>query len=212
MKKMGMKKKGRGMNEAKKSKKCVKFLIVLLFVIGTTIAPAAAWNGDNKSIKSIDEKLELIDEDPIINSFLYNRMSEYNEEGGIEAVKIVVIKGSWWSEKKEVKTFYVVRNDTGEQIDIVDEDDYAGDDTELWTFYPNIGRTIKALDMIISCFEDRMTYKKAVRCLVGLGILTVTVDKDNVPSITEIINNSPWASSYLPDWAKNFLERLEGKH
>jgi len=183
-------------------------LLVLLFVIGTTIAPAAVATKDGEAIEEINEKLEAIDSDLTINSFLYNRMSEYNEGGGIKAVKIVVIKGHWWSEKKEVKTFYVVRNDTDKQIDIVDNYDPAE-----WTFYPNIGQSVVALNTITSCFEDCMTDKKAVHCLVRLGILIVTVDKSvSVPGITEIITNSSWASSYLPDWAKNFLERFEGKH
>ena len=197
----GMKKRGKGMNKAKKSKKCLAFLIVLLFVIGTLIAPAAAGKGDKQSIKIIDEKLELIDEDPIINSFLYNRMSEYNEEEGIEAVKIVVMKGHWWSGYKVVKTFYVVRNDTASGIDIID--DY---DDDLWTFYPKIGHTIAALDVLL---EHELT----VRNVIHMGIRAILVDKDNnVPGIMEIINNSPWASGYLPDWAKDFLDRFESHH
>ena len=200
----GMKKRGKGMNKAKKSKKCLAFLIVLLFVIGTLIAPAAAGKGDKQSIKIIDEKLEAIDDDPIINSFLYDRMLEYNNSKGegIEAVKIVVIKGHWWRGKKVVKTFYIVRNDTASGIDIVDI--YTGDD-DLWTFYPNIGQTIGALNVLLS-------HESTVSNVIRMGIRAILVDKENVPGITEIIYNSPWASSYLPDWAKNFLNRFEGKH
>ena len=198
----GMKKRGKGMNKAKKSKKCLAFLIVLLFVIGTLIAPAAAGKGDKQSIKIIDEKLELIDEDPIINSFLYDRMLEYNNSEGIEAVKIVVIKGHWWRGKKVVKTFYIVRNDTASGIDIVDI--YTGDD-DLWTFYPNIGQTIGALNVLLS-------HESTVSNVIRMGIRAILVDKENVPGITEIINNSKWASDNLPEWAKSFLRRFERKH
>jgi hypothetical protein len=211
----GMKKRGKGMNKAKKkSKKCLACLLVLLFVIGTLIAPAAVAKGDGGAIEEINAKLEEIDEDPIINSFLYNRMLEYDNpelrrNGGIKAVEIVVVKGHWWSGYKVVKTFYIVRNDRAKQIDIIE--DYKGKD--LWTFYPTIEQTIYALDMIISCSEDCMTYKKAVHSLIRLGIFTVTVDKsDNVPGITEIINKSPWASNYLPPGAKDFLEWFESHH
>jgi len=212
----GTKKKGRGSEEAKKSKKCLACLLVLLFVIGTTIAPAAVAKRDGKAIEDINGKLAEVDNDQIINSFIYNRMLEYDNpklkpKKGIAAVKIVVIKGHWWSGYKEVKTFYIVRNDRDEQIDIIE--DYKGKDKDLWTFYPTIEQTIYALDMIISCSEDCMTYKKAVHSLIRLGILTVTVDKsDNVPGITEIITKSPWASDYLPDGAKNFLKWFESHH
>ena len=199
----GTKRKGRGSEgeEAKSSKKCLACLLVLLFVIGTLIAPAAVAKGDGGAIEKINAKLEAIDEDPIINSFLYNRMSEYNEEEGIEAVKIVVMKGHWWSGYKVVKTFYVVRNDTASGIDIID--DY---DDDLWTFYPKIGHTIAALDVLL---EHELT----VRNVIHMGIRAILVDKDNnVPGIMEIINNSPWASGYLPDWAKDFLDRFESHH
>ena len=193
------------MNEKKKkSKKCLKFLIVLLFVVGTLIAPAAARRGDEQSIKIIDEKLIEIDEDPVINSFLYERMREYNtsEGEGIEAVKIVVIAGHWWSRSRNVTTFYVVRNDTAQQIDII-RDNYEGGDGSLWTFRPNIGQTIRALNVLLS---KQVTVGKIIR----MGILAILVDKsDNVPGIMEIIEDSPWASSYLPDWAEEFLERFE---
>ncbi|MCK4734709.1 MAG: hypothetical protein KAT65_19805, partial [Methanophagales archaeon] len=121
---------------------------------------------------------------------------------GIKAVNITVIKGHWWRAKKEVKTFYVVRNDTSQQIDI--RDDYKNGD-DLWTFYPNEGRTIDALDVLLS-------HELTVRNVIRMGIRAILVDKENVPGMTEIITNSPWASCYLPDWAKNFLERFESHH
>ena len=207
----GMKKRGKGMNKAKKksSKKCLACLIVLLFVIGTTIAPAAVAKGDGGAIEKINEKLEAIDEDSSINTFLYNRMLEYNNSElewnkGIKAVNITVIKGHWWRAKKEVKTFYVVRNDTSQQIDI--RDDYKNGD-DLWTFYPNEGQTTNALDMLLS-------HELTVRNVIRMGILAILVDKSvNVPSITEIISKSPWASdNNLPDWAENFLKRFENHH
>jgi hypothetical protein len=215
----GMKKEGKGMNEAKKrGKKCLACLLVLLFVIGTTIAPAAVAKGDGKAFEELNDKLAEVDDNPFINSFLYDRMLEYdntpdrNLDEGIKAVNITVIESHWWRAKKEVKTFYVVRNDTSQQIDIRNDYD-EGDGDSLWIFYPTIEQTIHALDMIISCSEDCMTDKKAVHSLVRLGILTVTVDKsDNVPGITEIITNSPWAKKNLPDSAIHFLEWFESHH
>ncbi|MBA7524828.1 hypothetical protein ES705_16972 [subsurface metagenome] len=193
VKKEAVKKKRRGT-----SLKKVTFLIVLLFVIGTTIAPASAGRGYKPSIKIIDEKLELIDDDPTINSFLYNRMGEQE----IEAVKIVVITGHWyrWS-RQEVKTFYVVRNDSVSGIDIIN----SYEDDGLWTFYPKIGQTINALNVLLS---GQVTVRKIIR----MGILAILVYNENVPDIMEIIDKSPWASSYLPDWAKDFLERFEERH
>lgn len=190
---------GKGMKEVKKSKRCLKFLIVLLFVIGTTIAPAAAGKGDELSIKNMDEKLQEIDNDQTINTFLYNEM----EKQEIAAVKIVVEASHWWSRSRDVKTFYVVGNDETQQIDFLD--DYEGDDGSLWTFYPNIGQTTSTLNVLLS---EQVTVPEMIR----MGILAILVEKKNVPSIREIIDKSPWASSYLPGWAKNFLERFEESH
>jgi len=154
--------------------------------------------------------LEAIEEDPILNSFIYDRMLEYDNpklkrKEGIEAVKIVVIKGHWWSGYKKVETFYIVRNDRAKQIAIIIDDYYKGDDGSLWTFYPKEGHTIDALDMLLD-------YDLTDSNVIHMGILAILVDKDNVPGITEIINNSPWASGYLPDGAKNFLEWFEEHH
>jgi hypothetical protein len=212
---MGMKKERN--EDGRRCKKSLPCLLVVLFVVGTFIAPVAAKKGGDNSLKIIDEKLEAIDDNSQLNTFAYNIMLEYDnspETNNLTAIKIVIIEGRWgrWR-PREVKTFYVVRNDTGNCIDIVKT--YAGDDDKLWTFYPNIGQSISALNNIASCFENCDCTRKhiAVRKLINLGIIAIRIDKDDtVPSITEIINNSPWASSYLPPWAQDFLERFKKRH
>lgn len=182
--------------------------MALLLVVGTAIASADAYkihskpagdagaNGKAGELKIIYEKLEAIDEDPIINSFLYDCMVE--EE--IDAAKIVVMNGRWFS-AKEVNTFYVVRNDTLQQIDIRER--YEDDDGSLWTFYPKIRQTKTALKVLQS--REVTGYN-----LICLGILGVMVDRENVPEIAKIVDNSSWASSNLPDGAKTFLKACDG--
>jgi hypothetical protein len=214
-----------GTKNEKGCKKWLPCVLVLLFVIGTTVAPVTAKKVDKPVLKIIDKKLDVIDDDPLINSFIYNRMLEYEEPGGIPAVKIVVIDGHWWYPpwwyppwelktpwwypKKVVKTFYVVRSATPNQIDIVDT---YPDDRSLWTFYPNSEQTIFALDIVITCFEDCVACKKAIHNAIRLGMIAIMVDKKNVPSITKVISKSPWVRNYLPEWAKDFLRRFESKH
>jgi hypothetical protein len=187
----------------KRSKRCVMFLLVLLFAIGTTlIAPAAAIQevgGDTASVTAIDKQLGMIDEDPVINAFLYERMYEYNESEGLEAVKIVVLAGQRWAHAREVKTFYIVRNDTSQEIDI--RASYEDDDGSLWTFYPRTGQTVYALKALRS-------HQATVQKLLHLAVITLVIDTENVPAITEIIDKSPWVNSYLADKDKEFLEKF----
>lgn len=187
----------------KRSKRCVMFLLVLLFAIGTTlIAPAAAIQevgGDTASVTAIDKQLGMIDEDPVINAFLYERMYEYNESEGLEAVKIVVIAGQRWARTREVKTFYIVRNDTSQEIDI--RASYEDDDGSLWTFYPQTGQTVYALKALRS-------HQATVQKLLHLAVITLVIDTENVPAITQIIDKSPWVNSYLADKDKEFLEKF----
>lgn len=209
---MGVKQKVRAEEELK-GKKCLAYLLVLLFVVGTLLAPAAAKKEDEQAaLDHIDEKLEALDDNSRFNTFLYNIMSEYNQSPpGLKAVKIEIREGHWWW-SEEVKTFYVVRDDTGEQIEITDSCPLDG---TLWTFYPNIGQSINALNIITSCFEgcECESYDKAIRNFIKLFKIAIMVDKDdNVPSIVVIIANSPWLTEYLPDWAKDFLEKFEILH
>jgi len=187
----------------KMSKRCVMFLLVLLFAIGTPlIAPAAAApeaGGDTASVTAIDVQLKLIDKDPVINAFLYGRMYEYNEFEGLEAVKIVVIAGQRWARTREVKTFYIVRNDTSHEIDI--KASYEDDDGSLWTFYPHTGQTVYALKALQS-------HQVTVQKLLHLAVISLVIDTENVPAITEITDKSPWMSSYLTDKDKEFLEKF----
>jgi hypothetical protein len=212
---MGVKQKVRDEEELK-GKKCLACLLVLLFVVGTLFAPAAAKKEEERAaLDHIDEKLEALDDNSRFNNFLYEKiMSNYTPSPpGLIAVKIEIREGHWWWSKKEVKTFYVVRNDTGQCIDI--NDTYGGDDSELWTFYPNIGQSIDALNIITSCFEgcECESYDKAIRNFIKLFKIAIMVDKDdNVPSIVVIIANSPWLTGYLPYWAKEFLEKFEILH
>jgi len=189
--------------ELKRSKRCVMFLLVLLVAIGTPlIAPAAATpeaGGDTASVTAIDMQLKLIDKDPVINAFLYERMYEYNEFEGLEAVKIVVIAGPQWARTHEVKTFYIVRNDTRQEIDI--RASYEDDDGSLWTFYPHTGQTVYALKALRS-------HQATVQKLLHLAVISVVIDTENVPAITEITDKSPWMSSYLADKDKEFLEKF----
>jgi hypothetical protein len=213
--------------EESQSKKWLLSLLVVLFVVGTCIAPmAAAKNNDQQALKHLDKELEALDANPRLNTFAYNVMLEYanypelNPNEGLKAVKIVIINGRWWRGHgyKEVKTFYVVRNDDDLCIDLVDPSFYdAGDDEDsLWTFYPSIGQSTSALNIIASCFKEDCectSYHKAVLKFIRLGKIAIMVDKDdNVPGITEIFTNSHWLGSYLPQWAKDLLERFERRH
>jgi hypothetical protein len=189
--------------ELKRSKRCVMFLLVLLFVIETSlIAPAAAApeaRGDTASVTAIDMQLKQVDKDPVINAFLYEMMYEYNESEGLEAVKIVVIAGPQWALTREVKAFYIVRNDTRQEIDI--RASYEDDDGSLWTFYPHTGQTVYALKVLQS-------HQATVQKLLHLAVISVVIDTENVPAITEITDKSPWVSSYLADKDKEFLENF----
>jgi hypothetical protein len=189
--------------ELKRGKRCVLFLLVLLFAIGTPLlAPAAAApedGGYTESVTAIDMQLEQIDKDPVINAFLYKRMYEYNESEGLEAVKIVVIAGPQWARTREVTTFYIVRNDTCQEIDI--RASYEDDADSLWTFYPHTGQTVYALKALQS-------HQATVQKLLHLAVISVVIDTENVPAITEITNKSPWVSSYLVDKDKEFLEKV----
>ena len=189
--------------ELKRSKRCVTFLLVLLFAIGTPlIAPAAATpeaEGDTTAVTAIDMQLQLVAKDPVINAFLYERMYEYNESEGLEAVKIVVIAGPQWAYTREVKTFYIVRNDTRREIDIITS--YEDDDGSLWTFYPYTGQITYALKALQS-------HQVTVQKLLHLMAISVVIDTENVPKMAEIITKSPWLSSYLADKDKEFLENF----
>ncbi|MBN1763088.1 MAG: hypothetical protein JW878_08460 [Methanomicrobia archaeon] len=193
--------------ELKRRKRCVLFLLVLLFAIGTPLlapaapapAPAPEAGGDTASVTAIDMQLKLVDEDPVINAFLYERMYEYNESEGLEAVKIVVVVGPQWARTREVKTFYIVRNATRQEIDI--RASYDDDDGSLWTFYPHTGQTVYALKVLQS-------HQATVQKLLHLMVISVVIDTENVPAITEITDKSPWMSGYLADKDKEFLEQF----
>ena len=189
--------------ESKRSNRCVMFLLVLLVAIVTPlIAPAVAApeaGGDSASVTAIDTQLKMIDEDPVINDFLYKRMYEYNESEGVEAVKIVVIAGPQWARTREVTTFYIVRNDACQEIDI--RASYEDDDGSLWTFYPRTGQTVYALKALQS-------HQITVQKLLHLAVISMVIETENVPAVTEITNKSPWLSSYLADKDKEFLEKF----
>jgi len=188
--------------ELKRSKRCVLFLLVLFFAIGTPLlAPAAATSeGDTSSIAIIDEQLALIDADPVINAYLYARMREYNESEGIEAVKVVVITGHRWAHSRDVKTFYIVRNDTSHQIDI--RDSYESNEGSVWTYYPHAGQTVYALNVLL---DRQVTVQK----LLHLAAISLVIEKEDVPDRAEIVEKSPWLSSYLAEKDKEFLENFE---
>lgn len=195
--------------------KCVSLLIVLLFAIGMLFAPSVVAKDEDQGLKNLNKLLKEADDTTALNNFAYQRMVEYDnspETTNLTAVKVMVKDGRWWW-SKDVTTFYVVRNDTGHCIDI--RDTYGGDDSGLWTFYPNVGQTIDALHILIRCFADceyTSTYEKA-RTFIKLGIIGIRIDKsENVPSITDIISRSPWLDDNLPSWAKDFLESFEQRH
>lgn len=205
---MGMKKERD--EDERRCKKSLPCLLVMLFVLGTLIAPAMAKKEDE--LIKLEEKLQKVEDDLIINSFVYNLMLEYDNcpdcdcpnpdtSKGKKAVKIVVTEGKGWGGSEEVMTFYVVRNDDCECIEI--KDTYEDGEDQLWTFYPTIGDTNRALDVLLS---HRLTVGDMMHC----GISAIKMPKENVDeSISKIIDNSCWASERIPAWIQELLERFE---
>jgi hypothetical protein len=200
---MGMKKERD--EDERRCKKSLPCLIVVLFVLGTLIAPAMAQKEDK--LTKLEEKLLKVEEDQIINSHLYNLMLEYDNcpnpdtSEGKKAVKIVVTEGKGWGGTEEVMTFYVVRNDDCTCINITDT--YDGGEDPLWTFKPTIGDTNRALDVLLS---HRLTVGDMMHC----GISAIKMPKDNVTeSIPEIIDKSCWANERFPEWIQELLERFD---
>jgi hypothetical protein len=179
----------------------VCMLLLLLIMIVTLITPAAAaWYENRTAMELIDEKLAAIEEDPVINAFLYQRMNEYNESGGINAVKIEVKTDYPWNRPTTLSTCYVIRDDAAQRVAICKS--YEGDDGSLWTFYPRLAQARYALDALLS-------HEVSKGKLLHLAAMEMAMEKENVPELRERIRNSPWVCEQVAGWYGDPLEQVE---
>jgi hypothetical protein len=146
-----------------------------------------ASDDDQNQLRAIEDQLIALGEDTGLMNFVYRNMDDFD---------ITVVAVNITKKGDVLKTFYVIRG-----MGILDEkpDGYGYVNV---TFCPTIKQAQKALAIISS---GEITVDK----IIALVKLYVMVEKENAPSLSEILERSHWLRDFLPWWAERILHRFE---
>ncbi|TFH42309.1 MAG: hypothetical protein E4G94_06505 [ANME-2 cluster archaeon] len=187
--------------------KPLAFGIALIIFLGIIIVPASAAN----DLEEIDEWVcDFANGDyPNMTRFMALNM----EDQGPDLIAVEIIKNPAFSFLKKkpdvIRTYYVEK--VGDGVEISSPDfvvtsncvhiDNLGEIEPNWTFRPTIRETQRGIDILIFC-ETCMQHKrtKLVSNVWKMLRLWISVEKEEVPTVDDLILNSSWLGRFLPNW------------
>jgi len=167
--------------------------IAIFILLSAVIQPAAAWSFKDKIFPSfapastdnkldkIEEQIDALSEDEKLMKFVNRNMWEQ---------KVRVIECAITEDDELLDTYYIIREEKGSTARI--DDAWSGIGNK-WTFKPTIKKTEKAIKLLES---QELTVNNVLKCI----LLWISVEKQGVPSINNIIQNSTWLDQFLPSW------------
>ena len=190
--------------------KPLAFGIALIIFLGMIIVPASAAN----DLEEIDEWVcDFANGDyPNMNRFMAQNIED--QKPSLIAVEIIKNPAFSFLKKKPdvIRTYYVEKVGDGVEISspdfvvtsncdhIVHIDDLEEIEPD-WTFRPTISETQRGINILIFC-ETCMQHKRTqlVSNVWKMLRLWISVEKDGVPTVDELILNSSWLEDFLPNW------------
>ena len=175
------------------SKRVVVITAAILIIFSVTVTPAYAWSFKDifhsssadidykKQLDKIDEQIWELSNDTKLMEFINRNMHD-------QKVKVIVIDIT--EDDVVLKSYYIYREKEGNPATISIHATGLGNP---WTFKPTIKQTQSALKILES---ESLSVRLVLKCLY----LWISVEKENVPPIDDIITNSSWIQEFLPEW------------
>ena len=167
--------------------------VTVLILLSVTVTPAYAWNfkdifrsssadkDPTNKLDKIDKQIWELSENDKLMKFISRNMWE-------QKVRVVVIDIT--DDDNVLKSYYIYRGKPGNPANISIDATGLG---KPWIFKPTIKQTQTGLRILES---ESLSVRLVLKCLY----LWISVDKENVPSLNKIIDNSSWIDKFLPDW------------
>ena len=167
---------------------------ILLLILLAGSAYALSWNkifgpdesGISEKLTKIDHKVNQLAENKRVMKFINSNMFDQN----VDAVKVSIKE-----DDAILKTYYIMR---GKKNGVAIVTENAPETWGVtWKFYPTVSQSINGLDLAIEGLSlyyqsPRTVVVKSAMAIIVLKayFLYVSVEKENLPTLDEIIKNS----------------------